>query len=327
MRALSVAAALFALVGGAAALDSCTGEASFVLPPVDPGFPSTRHEAVCAAWARRACSPGDACPTSSLDGWKDDSQCVARETLVCELQGDDPEVRFDPAAVEACTFDAGCPGVFESPSLCLPPGRAPLGAPCVSDSGCESGKCQYPWPTDGPMAGVSAPCGTCQVPLQCSCASNQECVVYYDHVTCLTLHDAGDRCGPSYACNNSECITPEDGGDGVCEQMPTASLGMPCSSDGTGPRCASTTSTLFCDRTGHCQQESVAAGYGQSCLVDDAGVAHTCVAFGWCDPQTGICQPPEPDGEPCELFALPCLPPAVCLQGSCIFPSLASCGL
>jgi hypothetical protein len=262
---------------------------------------------------------------------------VARETLVCELQADDPKVRFDPAAVAACTFDAGCPGGAvlleepESPSLCLPPGKAPLGARCVWNSGCESGACQYAYTPDG----VMSPCGTCQVALQCACGSNQQCVVYPDHVMCLTLPGEGEQCGPpSYACNNSECIVPEGGGDGVCKQLPTASLGMPCTPDLTGPQCASTEATVFCDHTGHCRAY-VAAGYWQPCLVGNGGEANACVGAGWCDMQptgtgtrTGTCQPPSPDGEPCEDQVLPCLPPARCLQGSCIFPSLAkTCGM
>lgn len=329
MRASSLAA-LSVLVAGAAALDSCTGEESFVLPAVDAGVPSRRYETVCAAWARRACAPGDACPVTFLEGWEDDAQCVARQTLVCELQAADPEVRFDPAAVDTCTFDADCPGGAalleqpESPSLCLPPGRAPLGAPCVWNNGCESGACLYPVTPDG----VPAPCGTCQAPLQCSCGSNQECVVYPDHVMCLTLPDPGDKCGPPwYACNNSQCIVSEEGENGVCKQLPAASLGMPCTSDLTGPQCVSTASSVFCDLTGHCRAY-VAAGYGQPCLVGNGGEGNACVGAGWCDMQTtGTCQPPAPDGEPCEDEVLPCLPPARCLQGSCIFPSLATCGL
>jgi hypothetical protein len=329
MRAFSVASAVCALLAGAAAVASCTGEATFVLPAVDAGVPSTHYEAVCAAWAQRACAPGDSCPMTYLSRWEDATQCVERETLVCELQAADPDVRFDPAAVEACDFTADCPGgdvvvdAPESPTLCLPPGKAPLGAPCVWNSACQSGACLYPYTPDG----VAAACGACQVPLQCSCASNQECVVYPDRATCVTLPDAGEKCGaPWYACNESECVTSEDGGDGLCRELPGATVGMPCTSDLTGPQCESTTSSVFCDSTGHCRAY-VAAGYGQPCLVGNGGEGNACVGAGWCDEQsTRVCQPPAPDGEPCEDQVLPCLPPARCLQGSCIFPSLATCG-
>jgi hypothetical protein len=328
----SAPAALAALVIGAAALEfaACTGEASFTLPAVDAGVPSTRYEAVCTAWARRACAPGEACPRTFIAGWENDDQCVARETLACELQADDPEVPFDPATVDACTFAAGCPGgavVHDAPyssTLCLPPGKAPMGAPCVWNSACESGACLYPYASDGSIAA----CGTCQSPLRCSCASNQECVFYPDHATCVTLPDAGEKCGaPLYACNDSQCVTSGDGEHGTCQALPGASLGMPCTADLTGPQCVSTASSVYCDVTGHCQAY-VAARYGEPCVVGNGGEGNVCVGGGWCDSDsTRVCQPPAPDGEPCEDDVLPCLPPARCLQGACVFPSLATCGL
>jgi hypothetical protein len=83
---------------------------------------------------------------------------------------------------------------------------------------------------------------------------------------------------------------------------------------------------VYCDVTGHCRAY-VAAGYGQPCLTGNGGEGNVCVGAGWCDYEgTRVCLPPSPDGEPCEDQVLPCLPPARCLQGACIFPSLATCG-
>jgi len=317
-----------AVLASAVGLGACTGEASFMLPSVDAGAPSARYGAVCGAWARRACAYAGSCG-NPLVGWEDNGQCVERETLSCELQADDPDVPFDPALVAGCTFPASClysAGVTGPPyalPLCLPPGKAPTGAPCVWNSGCQSGECDYAYVPGG----TKASCGTCEPALKCACAITQECV-FADggDVACVTLPDAGEACGaPLFACNDAECVTSADAADGMCMTVPAAGIGSPCTTGPAGPTCFSTASALYCDSTEHCSAYAPAA-YGDPCALSTGGEGNVCVGAGWCDSTgTGICQPPSPDGAPCEGTTLPCLPPARCLSGACTFPSLASC--
>jgi hypothetical protein len=310
-------------------LAGCTGEASFELPSVDAGAPSARYESVCAAWAKRECAYEDTCTVSLLSRWEDDDQCVERNTLSCELQAGDPDVSFDPSLVGSCTFPPDCSGAIGvssapySPTLCLPPGKAPRDAPCVWDSACQSGECQYTYGFDG----EEATCGTCQPPASCGCTLGQVCVEGFDGgLSCVTPPDAGEACGkPNFLCNGSVCVPTGSGQDGTCEVVPEAGIGMPCSKDVTGPECASATSLVYCDATDHCRA-SAAADYGDACTLSTGGEGNVCVGAGWCDADnTGICQPPVPDGEPCDGQALPCLPPARCFEGECVFPSLSTC--
>ncbi len=327
----SLPAAFPALIACAGALElaACTGEKSFVLPGADAGAPSARYEALCAAWAERECAAANLCPLGVLARWDDSEQCVARETLACELQAADPDVSFDPARVEACTFAGGCgsaPGMLsapDSPTLCLSTGKAPPRAACVWSSACASGDCVYSYGPDG----SKARCGTCQESIRCACGENQECVASDGGSECVTLPDAGEPCGPPlFSCNDSRCVSAGDGGEGLCSATPKATLGMPCSTDLAGPQCLGGTSELYCDATGHCRAHDPAE-YGAPCTAAAGGEGSVCVGAGWCDSvTTGVCQPPSLDGDPCEQGILPCLPPARCVSGACVFPSLSSCG-
>ena len=300
-----------------------------MLPTVDADAPSARYETVCNAWARRECANEDTCPVSLLSRWEDDDQCIERNTLSCELQAADPDVPFDPSLVENCTFPPGCAGATGiaappySPTLCLPAGTAPRGAPCVWDSACQSGFCAYA----SDLQGDQAACGTCQPHPMCGCAPNQTCFEGFDGgLGCATRPDAGEKCGePIFACNESTCVPSGSGQDGTCEVLPVAEVGMPCSTDVTGPQCESLTSLVYCDHTDHCRAYTPAT-YGEACTLSTGGEGNVCVGAGWCDSDgTGICQPPVPDGEPCDGQVLPCLAPARCVEGECLFPSLATC--
>ncbi len=325
-----LASGLAALVACATVLGlpACTGEKSFTLPGIDAGPPSARYQAVCAGWAERECAAAAGCALAILARWDDSGQCVARETLACELQAADPDVSFDSARVAGCTFPDGCagaPGMLSAPDsagLCLSAGKAPLGAPCIWNSACASGNCVYSYGGDG----SKARCGTCQESIQCACADNQECVAKDGGSECVTLPDAGEPCGPPlFSCNGSQCLYAGDGGEGLCSATPEATLGMPCSTSLAGPWCFSGTSDLYCDGTGHCRAHEPAE-YGAPCTASTGGEGSVCVGAGWCDSMTtGVCQPPSLDGDPCEQGIQPCLPPARCLSGACVFPSQSSC--
>lgn len=330
LRARALAAAGIALGVLAAGAPACTGEASFVLPTVDPGGPSGRYEAVCAGWARRECAYTDACNPGVFELWEDDDQCIARETLACELDADDPDVRFDPALVESCTFPPDCSAATgtvaaELAYLCLPPGKAPDGAPCTSENACQSGSC-FP----SLYSPVTA-CGTCHPPIHCGCTAHQQCWVTGDTDRCVDVPDPGEACGPPlFACNGSECVASSDGGEagGVCQVVAQAGLDALCTTEPQGPECiASGANPLFCDQTDHCRAYR-GATYGEPCTTAGGPEGIVCVGGGWCDSAgSGVCQPPAADGAPCNAQALPCLPPAQCLGSHCIFPTLATCSL
>lgn len=323
---------LSALVACAAALEllACTGEKNFTLPGLDAGAPSARYQAVCATWAQRECAAASLCAIAILARWEDTAQCVARETLTCELQAADPDVSFDPARVSGCTFPDGCagaPGMLSAPDsagLCLSAGKAALGAPCIWNAACASGECVYPYGPDG----TRAPCGTCQTPARCACTPNQACVVEDGGFACATLPNAGESCGaPLFACHDAQCVPlgEADAGVGLCSPIPTATIGMPCDTGPVGRLCLSGASDLYCDAASHCRAY-VPADYGAPCAASSGGEGAVCVGAGWCDSMaTGVCQPPSADGDPCDDLLVPCLSPARCVSGSCVFPSLASC--
>jgi hypothetical protein len=323
-----LASGLAALVACATVLGlpACTGEKSFTLPGIDAGPPSARYQAVCAGWAQRECTAAAGCALAILARWEDTAQCVARETLSCELQAADPDVSFDSARVAGCTFPDGCagaPGMLSAPDsagLCLSAGKAPLGAPCIWNSACASGECTYSYGFDG----TKAVCGTCQAPVRCACTPNQECLVRDGGFECATLPDAGDPCGaPLFSCNDAQCVAFGDAGEGLCTPLPTVTVGMPC--DTGGPLCISSGSELYCDATSHCRAYTP-ADYGAPCTASTGGEGGLCIGAGWCDSMaTGVCQPPSADGDPCDDLLVPCLAPARCVSGSCVFPSLASC--
>ena len=325
-RALGALGALVLALGVfASGVAACTGEKTFVLPSVDAGAPSGRYDAVCAAWARRECAYTHACDPGIIAGWDVDDQCIARETLSCELEANNPDVPFDPALVAACTFPSDCSvptgtTAANSPYLCLAPGKAPAGAPCVSRNACQSGLCLT---NDGSRLA----CGTCHPPIHCGCARNQQCMVTGDDAKCFDVPDAGEACGPPlFACNGSECVDPGNDG-GICQTLPEVGLGASCTAEPPGPQCFSPgAGLLYCDHTDHCSAYR-SAGYGQPCTTARGAEGTLCGGAGWCDSASGVCQPPAADGAPCDPLALPCLPPAMCLGGHCVFPTLATCSL
>jgi hypothetical protein len=316
----------------APALAACTGEKSFILPLVDADDPSGRYATVCAGWAQRECAYTDACKAAVFAQWESDEQCLERETLACELQSSDPDVPFDAALVESCVPPAGCNvapygivSALNAPDLCLPAGKAPTGAVCVWDSACQSGNCVYP------SAGDALPpaCGTCQPRLRCECSANQHCILTAGEVKCVDLPDAGETCGaPLFACNDAQCLGAAAGDAGTCVAVPKGGVGAPCGGGALEPQCLlSPTTSLFCDHTNHCSAYTPAA-YGQPCTLAAGSESGSCVGGGWCDfTGTGLCQPPAADGAPCDPDGAPCLAPARCLGGHCVFPSLATCSL
>lgn len=300
-------AALFAAAG-----TGCDGESSFTIPPVDAGAPGPRYEAACTAWARGFCAFQAACPAQYLA--YSQGQCVPRLTLLCEVIASDPNVAFDPAEVAGCAEpDAGACASYGG-DMCLGPGRARVGTPCLSQHACQTGNCEYTFDTYG----VRSACGTC-APLPCGggCPPGQSCNFAIDGgVACVRVAAAGEACSTA-----SDCATFYCAPSGRCG--PLALLGDSCSVDGaTEPPCASP--DTFCDATRHCRKYLL-AGYGQPCASTSTD-QYECTGLGTCDTTNNVCIPPAGDGEFCDdTQGLNCLPPAGCISHRCMFPSLAAC--
>ena len=318
----------------ATALAACTGEKSFILPLVDADDPSGRYGTVCAGWASRECAYTDACKPPVFAQWENDQQCLERETLACELQSSDPDVPFDPALVESCVPPAGCNmapyGIAvasSAPDLCLPPGKAPDGAACVWDSACQSGNCSFASAADG----LPAACGTCQPRIRCRCAANQDCIfLTSSDVKCVDLPDAGETCGaPLFACNDAQCLRGASGDAGTCLAVPKGGVGAPCGVGTARPAVPLLVHDVPLLRSYESLQRRTrpptTASRARWRRV--ARAAPAWAGAGATRRGTGVCQPPAADGAPCDPDAAPCLAPARCLGGHCVFPSLTTCSL
>jgi hypothetical protein len=289
----------------------CDGETSFVIPPADAGAPGARYAGACAAWARGFCALQAACPAYYVL-WNE-GQCVPRLTLECEIVASDPHVPFDPGLVASCPEpDAGSCAV-PGGDLCLPPGRAPLGAPCLAGAACETGRCEYAYDTSG----QPSLCGTC-APLPCggSCPGGQLCSLASDGgASCVRVAAEGESCSVAADCATFYCAST-----GTCG--PQALPAERCGDGATGPPCAGP--DTFCDASGRCRRY-LPAGYGERC-APSGGDAYRCTGFGTCDYASDACIPPAADGQFCDdTQGLNCLVPARCIAHRCLFPSLARC--
>jgi hypothetical protein len=316
---------------------ACNGESSFAIPSWDAGPPGTRHGVACRAWAKREANHEQACSDSIpiREQWNDVDQGLERLTLYCEVAGADPNVDFDESAVANCPSpseggaaspDCSNPGHLH---LCLPPGKAPDGAPCLTSEACASGRCA---PRYNGLDGEPPQfCGVCAprravVPV---CTANQTAVVQGDGgLGCMTLPAVGQPCGPpTFACRDRDTYCPmkETSGQKVC--APKAALGDPCSNGNDDPPCRG--ENLFCadvDGGQRCAALTPAT-YGAACTTSASGDEYACQGFGTCDyAGSGNCVPPAPDGAVCDdEQGLSCLWPAVCVNNHCLFPSLALC--
>jgi hypothetical protein len=262
--------------------------------------------------------------------WISSDQCVARETIDCELAASDPAIPFDPAAVARCQYPMDC---GDPPyGFCLDAGKLPVGAACQSSLECATGLCSLTKPGCGwCVTSVDFPPPACDV----TCPDGQTPALEPDASaqTCVPIPDLGQPCPPpgdltaSVACvAGAVCAITTPGGPGTC--VPRAGEGAACSlTDPTAPVCFDPGVPLFCDSTEHCRAYRVAS-YLQPCGVDEAGDYYQCIGWGSCAyTTTPVCVPPAADGMLCDpQQGLYCLPPADCVGNRCLFPSLtASC--
>jgi hypothetical protein len=310
------------------AMSACTGESSFALPTWDAMAPSSQFEGPCRSWAQALCAYEARCYDPISLQWISSDQCIARETMDCELAASDPAIPFDPVAVAGCQYPTDC--AAPPPGLCLPPGRVRVGGSCRWSDECVSGFCVL----------ANAQCGSCQdIPPACdvTCPADQTCAREGDGgtQTCVAIPGIGQACPPPGALVGSiSCVHaaacqitgygPDGTGFGTC--VPLASEGQPCSDSNGGPVCFDPSFPLFCDNTQHCRAFRVAS-YLQPCGVDDAGALYECIGWGSCAyAAMPVCVPPAADGTFCdEQQGLRCLPPARCTGNRCLFPPTTPC--
>lgn len=296
----------------AATLAGCDGESSFDAPAMDAGPPSARYAAECARWAGRFCDFQEKC-SGYYEAWEELDQCVQRMTLDCELIASDPDVPFDPVRTAACPEPDS--GDCSSPRghMCLGPGRAAVGAPCLSSEACRSGFCSPRYASDG----TSETCGNCEAiepPCKGVCTAKEACVPALDGgAHCVTLKDVDAGCSLASECRSFICS------GGFCG-APSATGGH-CGTDAGDFYCGDALD--FCNSMGVCAAVK-SASYGEPCVDDDQKIV--CRGYAQCDYTDNVCVPPADDGDFCDPSqALACLFPAVCVDHVCRFPDARSC--
>jgi hypothetical protein len=270
----------------------------------------------------------------------------AREVTLCEREASLVGVHYDAASILACAnavLAEPC-NRSDTPVACLPTtGDLPIGASCVDDAQCVSGRCGVAAGTGcgicvqtlsvGEPCGASTtfpPCGAgafCGPLSKCvllgqarayaHCSGDAECVAGTFCATsadaplsgiCAATGKAGDTCAIDQECTDGlTCFS------GVC--LPTSALGEPCEPSGAlicggGLACA-----RAADGTDRCTPPtfvSIGAPCGGSVECDTGA----CVGVR----TSGQCQAYLADGDVCGAGAnqAPCDVGSSCVMGRCI---------
>jgi hypothetical protein len=290
----------------------------------------------CAAFANVYCSKYSSCDDGEFENYFGSlGTCEQRFEQFCPDQYSAPGTTASPSDVEACaqsTSDQTC-GQFLTgvlPAACLMlAGNESTGAPCEYNGQCQSDFCSV---------APGSFCGTCQLAptigqacdslfgcangLICanttcpidggSCTGAQRSICFKprgeggecDNLpdcesplicvgrACTSLLPNGSPCDGG-GCDITEglyCVAKQDGGAQTCVQATFASAGAECNSTTTPP--------TLCGASGSCQSVTGATA------------------------SVGTCVAAAADGQSC-ANAL-CLPPALCISGTCQAPVPAS---
>ena len=276
------------------------------------------------------CTTGDACSDGACSGTPvvctdDGNPCTADAcdptTGACH-----PPLLGECSDGDACTVGDGCIA-----GVCTPGPPAPActddGNPCTTDK-CNpaTGVCHDPL-TGTPCSDGDA-CTTSDECAAGACAAGPAVVCYDDNDPCTT-----DACDPGTglchlpmvaSCDDGNACTTGDGClGGFCVGgafTQCASDGNPCTTDGCNPL----TGACHEPKDGPCDDGSLCTSFdaclagvcvgGPTACIDDA---NPCTLPG-CDPKTGACGTPMPDGAPCDDGAL-CASTGTCQGGTCLF--------
>ncbi len=291
----------------------------------------------CNDFANAYCQRYQSCDSLAFAlAFGDVSLCVARISPWCENQFGAPGGTLTVSAREACTGATAaqsCATFFsDNPPECSWSGTEEAGAPCAYSLQCANGFCLIP---------ANTFCGTCLAPLQSgdSCDPNaQQCAngLVCGKVACPA---SGGTC-PGAA--QWQCVSPGAGVGEPCTNW--AACAWPIICDGTqciqppglGASCDPTglcddTQNLYCaassDAGGRTCDKATYVPAGMACDLS-ASQPQLCLASASCRSVTGTptlvgtCAAAAADGQSC-ANAL-CVPPSICVNGTCQAPAAAS---
>lgn len=256
------------------------------------------------------------------------AHCQERHMRTCLAEARLPNSGWTAASVDACARAHANLSDFwqfiQVRALCSPPGTAPDGAACESDSQCASGDCSESTPR----------CGVCQKKRLRALAESEACgetdtmcglgLVCAKNKVCTKRAPIalGQPCDDSQPCASlGQCVV------GRC--VADAKLGEECSHGGsqvTKPACAP---ALTCDVA---TQKCIAVAFGavgevcrNTTILQRSGNTETSssegrCAGGWCNEKgaKSRCEPFLADGAACtDKTAWQCEPPAKCIRGKC----------
>jgi hypothetical protein len=312
--------------GGA---DGTTFDA-YVDAPLDVD-PATRAAALaaCATESAAYCARAGACfPTFLAETFGDVTTCEARLTLSCVPTVLSVGSQTTAADVQACAAalpTADCDAVFVDnapPAACETiAGTLSAGSKCAFGEQCKGALCNV-----GPSG-----CGSCvgRNEAGVDCSSTDECT--YGTVcasgTCVApMGEAGSPCVLSTPCTAPNrcaggtltCTPPLEAGafcnpnlDNACDSTQSVQC-IPAPDPPLGGVCAPPT-LVASGACGEVGSVFVACTGGGVCANVDGNGQGTCMA-------------PAADGAPCDGNDGPlCLPPAICVSGTCVVDDENSC--
>lgn len=257
--------------------------------------------------------------------------CIERSTLHWESIYSSDGLLFDAKRIQICV-DAQRAQNCDDWLAALTPGcgggggTLKLGQACIYGSQCASAFCDFP-PDRSGLCGVCA-----EIPREgarcnrCAYSTGLSCVAETDggEAHCVRPRAEGESCDPVFCEPQLFCSWPREAGLPRFCRRATAQLGEFCDTV-VGPHCDSATG-VSCDAVAHVCVVPAPALEGEACGQLARGVmtdckAGTCVVPPESQPTTlGTCQSAIPDGSPCQPGAVACLPPALCIDGSCQVP-------
>lgn len=249
----------------------------------------------------------------------DETTCIARTVKACTEDQAAPGVTRTIAEIATCADDvtkATCANLRAAryPASCgVKPGTRMNTVDCGSNWQCQSSYCAKRDTNCGMCAARAAAGEACTVDDGCldgmKCANNKCAVPGDEGATCK---DPDQPCRADLYCPSAGKCTPKLGANGTC-------------SDAFFTACDVTQGYLCNLFT--CQQVRVAKT-GEAC---GGGSSTVCMGLNPCTGEMsnvpGVCAGPAADDAACGSGGdqQKCLPPAVCVSGTCRFPSGASC--
>jgi hypothetical protein len=285
---------------------------------------------------------GTCAPYSMKQAYGDAATCIAREKQSCLPGFNSVGTSRSPAKTQACADGVStmsCDTYLYAysnhvPDACMTkPGALPDGAACGGSSQCSSTRCSFTSTSCGVCADRAPVGAACTV--NSGCEFGLLCVLTdpaLDVRVCVKPAEEGEPCNTSIPCRGKNvgelrCIGATATTMGVCRKP--VGLGAAC--DPIDNLCDWWWVGVNCDPTTNTCQPIQLVGAGQPCgTINNADVE--CAAGGVCDitdttNNVGTCKPPLADGSPCDPNSTVdlCLWPSSCTDGVCKMGDPAAC--